>query len=319
MQIPPSRSFGLRNALIAALVATASAWAGPITVQGVTVGTLTVSPYTDTTNAGSVGASISANFTTAGQDPGGQAVLDSIAPYGLTYMQTVTINSALQQLLFFPSDHTTNNGFVLPNNTSFADPLFKGYVLYDGSTQFTGDTTPWYSTIGPTNTPGALPPTYSWGGGTIAQYHDAPNLPWANPQAGTLGVANLLAGQAGTITFETALVGVCGEPNPIPTAAPNGKYKVCVLQDWTWGLSFSYIGGGTPGAYTRANYSESLIPLSFSGMVSNSFEGAFDQLGSNAPVEWNVQFVDANLCPEPGTILLVLGAFAGLAVYRRKA
>jgi hypothetical protein len=313
-----SISVRLRAVLLAAIIGSACAWAGPITVQGVTVGTLTVNPYTDTTNANSVGASIKANFTTAGQQPNGQGILNSVAPLGLTYMQTVTVNTALQQLIFFPSDHTNANGFVFPNGTAFSDPPFKGYVLYDGTTQFTTDTTPWYSTITPAGTPGALPPTFNWGGGNNAQFFDAPNLPWADPQAGTLGIANLLAGLAGNITFETALVGVCNQPNPIPANAPTGQYKVCVLQDWTWGLSFTYTAGGSAGNYTRANYNEALIPLAFNNMVSGAFQGAFDQRGNNAPVEWNVQFVQADNCPEPASVLLVLGAFGGLLVYRRR-
>jgi hypothetical protein len=316
--------------LAALLLPASGAWADTVSVivNGTQVGTLTATS-TNTNNATSASATITANFTTAGQQAGGQQLLNQVAPLGLTYMQTVTFNSQLQQLLFYPSDKTANNSFVLPNGTPFSDPPYQGYVLYDGTTQFNTDTTPWYSTIAPAGTPGALPPTYNWG--TAAnpnnqQMFDQPNVPWANPPAASNffgvpalnGLANLLNGANGNISFETALVGSCNTPaNPL-----TGIWNVCVLEDFTWGMNFNYIAnsGGSAGNYTNANYTETIQAINFSNMVSTGFQGAFDRLGNNAPVEWNVNFTQASNCvPEPSGFVLLLGGMLALLWYRRRS
>jgi hypothetical protein len=305
------------------MLAAGGAWAATlnVTVSGVQVGTLTATSGGGPT-ANSASTSITANFTLAGQQAGGQQILNSVAPLGLTYMQTVTVNTNLQQLIFFPSDKTANNSFIFPNGMPFSDPPYQGYVLYNGATQFSTDTTPWYSTIAPAGTPGALPPNYTWGGGGgTQQMFDAPALPWANPAANAFGyptingVANLLNGQNGNISFETALVGVCN----IPANQLTGVYNVCVLADFTWGMNFTYNGGGNFGNYTSANYTETAQAVTFAAnnMVSAGFAGAFDQQGNNAPVEWNVNFTQASNCPEPAAFMLLLCGSLALWIYRR--
>src|SRR5262249_43863179 len=146
------------------LLRASSGWADSmnVIVQGVQVGTLTATT-TDNNNQFFGSAFLTANFTLAGQQPGGQAILNTVAPLGLTYMQTVTFNTQLQQLLSYPSDKPANNSFILPNGTAYSDGPYKGYVLYNGTTQYSTDTTPWYTDIAPAGVAGALPPTYNWG------------------------------------------------------------------------------------------------------------------------------------------------------------
>src|SRR5689334_11947665 len=131
-------SLSLIRFLSAAAILSASvAWAATVavTIQGTQVGTLTVNS-TNANTAGSASATIQADFTTAGQQAGGQDFLNTVAPLGLTYMQTVTVNTQFQQLLFLPSDRTQNNAVILPNGTAFSDPPQGGYVLFNGATQF---------------------------------------------------------------------------------------------------------------------------------------------------------------------------------------
>ena len=290
-----------------------------VNVFGLKVGELNVDPYSNLSNATVASASISANFTTANQAAGGQGALNTVAPLGLTFMQTVRVNTNLQQLIFRPSDYTAANGFVLAGTHS--DPPYKGYVLYDGSKQFETDERPWYSTIAPSGVAGAVPPTYDWDPGAGVnnqQLFDQPTIQWANYDANTYGMANLLNGQNGSLSFETALVGVCQQPNL--ANALTGQYKVCVLKDFTWGINFTYTAGGAAGAYTQANYTTALSALTFADDVSATFRGAFDQLGNNAPVEWNVKFTQANECPEPTMTLSIAVCAAGFLFirYRRR-
>jgi hypothetical protein len=312
----------VRALLVAAVLPVSSVWAAAIGViwNGTQLGTLTATS-TNTGTAASASATITANFTTAGQQAGGAAILNNIAPLGLTYMQTVTVNTQFQQLLFLPSDKTVNNAVVLPNGTAFSDPPQGGYVLFDGSTQFPGDNTPWYSTIAPAGTPGALPPVFNWGAvGGNQQFFDQPTIPWADPAAGSnffnfptlYGLANLLNGQNGNISFEAALVGAC----QIPANLLTGTYLVCVLEDFTWGMNFTYVGPGgqAQGTYTSADYTETIQAINFSNTVSNSFKGAFDRQGNNARIEWNVDFN----CPEPAGFVTMLVGLAVLWFYRRR-
>lgn len=326
MNYGPSRWRWIGILLAALILPAYGAWASSlnVVVGGVQVGTLTVTEGGGGT-LNDASATITANFSTTGQQAGGQAILDEVAPLGLTFMQTVTINTNLQQYLFFPSDTTEGNIITYPNGSPFSDPTYGGYVLYNGTTELTSDTTPWYSTIAPAGTPGALPQTYGWqtGSGTLdAQMYDQPSTPWANQNGSALGLgtvyglANLLNGQNGSIEFEDALVGQCNAPaNPL-----TGTWDVCVLADYTWGETFTYDGGGSAGHYTSADYTETLTGVTFAGddMVSDAFEGAFDQLGSDASVEWNVDFTQAGDVPEPGGFTLLAGGALGLWICRRR-
>lgn len=301
-------------ALLAATLfaGTASAVTVDVNITGVKVGELTVN-QTNLSGAVSVSDNITGNFLAVNQGAGGQGLLNSRAPLGLTFMQTVAVNTNLQQLIFRPSDYTPANGFVLAG--TWSDPPIDGYVLYDGTTQLNPDPRPYYSTITPSGVAGDIPPI-SFAGGN--QFRDTPTIAWANYNASTYGMANLLNGLNGSLAFETALVGACQEPGA--AQARTGHYKVCVLEDFTWGLNFTYVGpGGGRGAgnYTAADYTTALIPLAFSTNVSATFRGAFDRVGNNAPVEWDVAFVQADDCPEPGTMVLMAIAAAALALTRR--
>jgi hypothetical protein len=303
--------------LLAGLAGTL-AQAAPVNVNvfGVKVGELDVTNYADTSAGGSASMTINANFTTTNQAAGGQANLNTVAPQGLTYMQTVLFTTNTQQTIF-----RTAGGANLVG--TFADPPFLGYTLPGGGTAFTTDTRPWYSTITPAGTPGAIPPNFFAGPN---QFSDTPTIPFADFGDGTRGLANVLNGQNGSLSFETALVGVCGQPNDNgvlnnTNPAFTGNYQVCVLRDFTWGLNFTYVGpagGRAAGAYLAADYTTAAQALAFGTDVSAAFRGAFDKVGNNAQVEWNVTLIQADNCPEPGTYLLLSGGLVLVYVGRRK-
>jgi hypothetical protein len=303
--------------LVLAGLAGALAQAAPVNVNvnGVKVGELDVTNYADTSGGGSAGLSINANFTTTNQAAGGQAILNQVAPLGLTYMQTVTFNTNLQQQIF--RDASGNNLVG-----TFSDPPFLGYTLRSGATPFNTDTRPWYSTITPAGTPGAIPPN-SFPGPN--QFQDTPSIGFADSN-GISGLANVLNGQNGSLSFETALVGVCSQPNDNgalnnTNPAFTGTYQVCVLSDFTWGLNFTYVGpnGGRPaGTYLAADYTTAAQALNFGTDASAAFRGAFDKAGNNAAVEWKVVMVQANDCPEPGTYFLFTSAITLVYFGKRK-
>lgn len=282
-----------------------------VIVQGVKVGELDVTNYNNTSNGASAGLTIDADFTTTNQAAGGQQILNGIAPLGLTYMQTVLFNTNQQQQIFRDANGNNLVG-------TFADPPYLGYTLRFGSRPFSTDNRPWYSTIEPAGTPGAIPPI-SFG---THQFEDTPSIGWADAN-GFAGLANILNGQNGSLNFETALVGVCVQPASNPAANPDpafaGDYKVCVLEDFTWGFNFTYVGpqGGRPaGTYVAADYTAVLVGLAFANNVSAAFRGAFDNRGNNAAVEWNVNMVQADSCPEPATWFAVSMGFAILLTVR---
>ena len=163
-----------------------------VNVFGKKVGELTVNQAnnSDATNAS---VTITGNFAKANQDPGGEANLALVSPLGLTYMQTVWVNTNIQQTIFRPSDYTPANGFVLAGVHS--DPTYDGYILYDGTAQLNPDPKPYYSTITPAGAPAALPPN-SFGAN---QFADTPTIPWADLDANTYGMANLLNGLNGSL------------------------------------------------------------------------------------------------------------------------
>jgi len=292
-----------------------------VIVKGVKVGELDVTNYTNTSNGTSAGLTIDGDFTTTNQAAGGQLILNTIAPLGLTYMQTVLFNTNLQQEIFRDA-----NGNDLVG--TFADPPYLGYTLRSGARPFSTDNRPWYSTIQPAGTPGAIPPN-SFG---AHQFEDVPSIGWADSNM-LSGLANVLNGQNGSLNFETALVGVCVQPAANPAMNPDpafaGAYMVCVLEDFTWGLNFTYVGpqgGRTAGTYIAADYTTALVGLAFSNNVTAAFRGAFDKAGNNAGVEWNVNLVQADTCPEPGTwyavsigLAILLTARSAQRYVRRRA
>jgi hypothetical protein len=292
----------MKNRLVRALpivLALALPWcsAAPVnvTVQGIKVGELDISTYADTSVAAQARANIIANFSIANQAAGGAALLNMVAPLGLTYMQTLTFNTPILQETFLDHNGTRLEG-------TWADVPYLGYTFPAGPAQFTDDNRPWYADIEPAETPGALPLTYPNFGDN--QFQDTPRVSWADSN-GRPGLANILNGNNGSINFESALVGVCGQPpeGGTPDTAFTGFYTVCVLKTFTWGFNFTYIAGsgGSFGNYTNANYNEALIALAYSNDVSAGFRGAFDKAGVNAGVEWAVALTQADLCPEPGT------------------
>ena len=50
--------------------------------------------------------------------------------------------------------------------------------------------------------------------------------------------------------------------------------------------------------------------------MSAAFRGAFDRAGNNAPVEWNVNLIQVEDCPEPGTWATLVIGIGVLAVRR---
>jgi hypothetical protein len=281
-----------------------------VVVKGVTVGELDVTE-SNKSKGNIASLTIDANFTTMGQQTNGQAILDGIAPLGLTYMQTVDFQTATQQQLFKDANNKNLKG-------TFSDPPYLGYTLANSTRKFEKDDTPYYSTLTPAGTAGALPSNRF---GTN-QFEDTPMLPWNNQgKKGNInGLANILDGKNGMIDFETALVGVCGAPTPggTPDRAFTQPYHVCVLEDFTWGFDFTYTGGGAPGKYTSADYTESLASIVFGTNISTAFAGAFDKKGNNAADEWLVKFTQANNCPEPFTWGMMCSGLFALAVWRAR-
>ena len=301
----------LAAGLCAVFVCCATASTLDVTVKGVKVGELTVAQTNKTTGV-SVSVDIDGDFRKTNQAAGGQALLNSVAPKGTTFMQVLTFNTSLSQNIFFPSDHTAQNFTTLSG--TWSDPPMDGYVLFNGAKQLSPDPRPYYSTITPSGVTGDIPPDNYAG---PHQFSDSPTIPWGNLNANTFGIANLLNGLNGSIQFETALVGVCQEPSM--AEARTGTYRVCVLKDFTWGLDFTYtgpVGGRSTGGYASADYVSSLRALTFANDVSSAFRSAFDMSGPNSHVEWKVQFVQADSVPEPGTLAMM--ALAGIAVLTLK-
>ena len=113
---------------------------------------------TDSKNTGGkvgnfVQGTIGGNFRTNGAAPGGLSVLSNVAPLGLTYMQTLSFmfDSGKTQEIFRSA--STSNRLV----GVFSDPPLGGYLLPDGTKQFTNDSQPWYSGIFPNGNPAGLP------------------------------------------------------------------------------------------------------------------------------------------------------------------
>lgn len=300
--------------VLAGLVGVAHAAPINVTVGGVKVGELDVTNYADTSAGGSASLTIDADFTTVNQALGGQAILNCVAPLGLTYMQTALFNTNLQQRIF--RDEGGNNLIG-----TFSDPPFLGYTTRTGRA-FANDTRPWYSFIQPTGMAGAIPPNSF----NMHQFEDTPSIGFGNLN-GIPGLANVLNGQNGSLSFETALVGTISQPadtgvlNRTNTAF-TGTYSVSVLEDFTWGFTFTYVGpaGGRPaGTYVAADYTVALQPLAFARDASAAFRGAFDKAGNNAGDEWLVRLTQADqACPEPATWLLFATGCVGVISYGRR-
>lgn len=291
-----------------------------VSVQGFQLGELDVTNYTNTSNLGAAGLTIDADFTTMNQGPGGQTVLNQLAPLGLTYMQTALFNTDLQQQMFLDANGNNLVG-------TFPDAPYRGYTLPSFARPFSTKNRPWYGSIQPDGTPGALPPNFF----AAHQYEDTPSITFGDQGSGEsgsiLGLANVLNGKGGSISFETALVGVSRQPPANPQANPDpafsDPYDVFVLQDFTFGFTFGYIGplgGRQPGQYVARDYSVQLQALTFHNDVTGAFRGAFDKAGPNADVEWRVRLIqaDATAVPEPGTWVTVLAGTA-ILVFRRRA
>ena len=79
-------------------------------------------------------------------------------------------------------------------------------------------------------------------------------------------------------------------------------------------------GGGRPaGTYLGADYNTAVRALTFGNDVSAALRGAFDGAGNNAPVEWNVNLIQVEDCPEPGTWATLVIGIGLLAVRRQTA
>ena len=139
------------------------------------------------------------------------------------------------------------------------------------------------------------------------QFEDTPAIPFG-PLNGIDGLADVLNAMDGMLLFETALCGV--KEKPEASEAKTGSYKVACLKTFTWGLNFTFAGDGD-GDLDADDYFVTEKDLAFGTAVSAAFEGAFDQMGDNAGVEWDVEFVTH--VPEPSTALLVTLGLVGLA------
>jgi hypothetical protein len=255
-----------------------------VELKGVKVGELDVSTYTIGKGAGGNTATgnIIADFTKTGIGPGGEDLLFSWFPQGLTYMQTVMFmfDSGKQQQIFRRGDGGDLKG-------KFSDPPQGGYTLRSGAKAFAGDKFPWYSTIEPSMVPGAIPPNRFDG----HQFQDEPTIGFDD--VGVIdGLTDLLMGMNGMLAFEAALVGVKKGPKVDDPRTPEderltGTYEVMVLKAFTWGFTFTFMDDGVPGL-TADDYKVDPKPLVLSAAVSGEFFGAFDKRGDNADIEWRV-------------------------------
>jgi hypothetical protein len=93
-------------------------------------------------------------------------------------------------------------------------------------------------------------------------------------------------GMDGMLKFETALVGVKAVPGNLKT----GKYKVAPLKTFMWGINFKFMTDGVEG-FTAADYKVEKKEFMFGVDVSPAFRGAFDKMGDNSGLEWDVDLV----------------------------
>ncbi len=276
--------------LPAVALAAASDHMMEVKIMDKVVGKMNVTGYdASKTPGGSATASINGNFVK--QNNAGMAIsaeaeqlLKDKFPLGLTYLQThiFMFDSGKQQKMFRDKDGNDLKGM-------FPDPPQGGYKYPFDPPVFTTDMTPWYSTLEPSNTPGTVPPS-SFGANQfsdtpIAPFGDFPGPPPATNVA-TDGLAKLLMGMNGMWKFEAALVGVKEVPGNLKT----GKYKVAPLKTFMWGLNFTYMSDGVEG-FTAADYKVEKKDFMFGVDISSEFRGAFDRMGDNSGVEWDIDLV----------------------------
>jgi len=212
---------------------------------------------------------------------------------GLGYMQTVTfsLDSGKQQILF-----RSGTGGALIG--TFSDPPQGGYTYRNGQSNFADKTMPFYTD--PPLSPGAI---------TVMepQFSDTPRISFLpefinDTVPPVPGFGDTLNGKNGSVTFETALVGVISIPND----KKDGIYQVQVLQTFTWGQTYTYKAGPVD---TANSYTLKTIPLTFSRTPSAAFVSAYDKKGPNGKIEWLVDFT-----PEPGVNALLGAGVLSLSI-----
>ncbi len=160
-------------------------------------------------------------------------------------MQTIMYMTDKQQQIF-----REKNGKDLIGKVS--DAPQEGYLDGDGNRQGKKDITPWYVDL-ETVAGSTIPPDVESYDNN--QFRDTSTINFdPNLFSGIDGLANILNGKKGMVSFETTLVGVKEKPKPEDSLI--GTYKVVPLKTFTWGFNFKFKNDGIAG-FTGDDYESS--------------------------------------------------------------